>query len=109
MWRSPHYLYTFIYTQDQVYSLKKVIFLDVSKIAQYDVCLLRVDQSSNNYDTLGSTKPHLGVSVVSVSDSWPGGCEFDPRLRWLFFRAYFHFSPLQERVRKVVGGFGKYW
>ena len=46
-------------------------------------------------------------SVVSVSDSWPGGCEFDPRLKRLFFPAYFRLSPLQKHVRKVVGGFGK--
>ena len=35
------------------------------------------------------------------------GCEFDPRLRRLFFPAYFRLSPLQKHVRKVVGGFGK--
>ena len=52
-------------------------------------------------------EPHLGGSVVSVSDSLPGGCEFDSRLRRLFFRVYFHLSPLQKHVRKVVGGFGK--
>ena len=51
--------------------------------------------------------PRSGGSVVSVSDSWPGGCEFDPRLRRLFFPAYFRLSPLQKHVRKVVGGFGK--
>ena len=51
--------------------------------------------------------PRQGGSVVSVSDSWPDGCEFDPRLRQLFFPAYFHLSPLQKHVRKVVGGFGK--
>ena len=49
----------------------------------------------------------LGGSVVSVSDSWPGGYEFDPQLRRLFFPAYFRLSPLQKCVRKVVGGFGK--
>ena len=43
----------------------------------------------------------------SMSDSRPGGCEFDPRSRRLFFPAYFRLSPLQKRVRKVVGGFGK--
>ena len=31
----------------------------------------------------------------------------DPRLRRLFFPAYFRHSPLQEHVRKVVGGSGK--
>ena len=48
-----------------------------------------------------------GGSVVSVSDSWPDGCELDPRLRWTFFPAYFCLSPLQKHVRKVVGGFWK--
>ena len=59
--------------------------------------------------TDGSTTlmPRLGGSVVSVSDSRPGGCEFDPRLRRLFFPAYFRLSPLQKHVRKVVRGFGK--
>ena len=48
-----------------------------------------------------------GGSVVNVSDSRPGGCEFDLRLRRLFFTAYFRLSPLQKHVRKVVCGFGK--
>ena len=51
--------------------------------------------------------PCPGGSVVSVSDSLPGGCEFDPQLRRTFFPAYFRLSPLQKNVRKVVGGFGK--
>ena len=51
--------------------------------------------------------PRPGGSVVSVSDSGPGDCEFDIRLRQLFFPAYFRLSPLQKHVRKVVGGFGK--
>ena len=51
--------------------------------------------------------PRRGGSVVSVQDSCPGGCEFDPRLRQTFFQAYFRLSPLQKHVRKVVGGFGK--
>ena len=51
--------------------------------------------------------PRPGVSVVSLSYSLPGGCEFDPRLRQAFFPAYFHLSPLQKHVRKVVGGFGR--
>ena len=33
--------------------------------------------------------------------------KFDPRLRQLFFLAYFHLSPLQKHVRKEVGGFGR--
>ena len=51
--------------------------------------------------------PRPGGSVVSVSDSWPGGCEFDSQLRHTFFPACFHLSPLQKHVRKVAGGFGK--
>ena len=46
-------------------------------------------------------------SVVSVSDSGPGGCEFDPWLRRLFFPVYFRLSPLQKHVGKGAGGFGK--
>ena len=45
--------------------------------------------------------------MVSVSDTRPGGCEFNLRLRRTFFPAYFRLSPLQKHVRKVVGGFGK--
>ena len=48
-----------------------------------------------------------GGSVVSVSDSRPGGCEFDPWLRRTFFTAYFRLSLLQKHSRKVVGGLGK--
>ena len=36
-----------------------------------------------------------------------GSCEFDTRLRWTFFSAYFRLSPLLKYVRKVVGDFGK--
>ena len=53
------------------------------------------------------SSPRPGGSMVSVSDSLPGACEFDPRLRRLFFPAYFRLLPLQKHVRKVVGGFGK--
>ena len=43
--------------------------------------------------------PHLGGSVVSVSDSWPGGSEFDNRLRQTFFLAYFapHLRSMWEK------------
>ena len=51
--------------------------------------------------------PRAGGSAVSVSDSRPGGCEFDPRLRRPFFPAYFRLSSLQQHVRQVVGGFRK--
>ena len=54
-----------------------------------------------------TSKPRLGGSVVSVSDAGPSGCELDPRLRRLFFPAYFRPSPLQKHVKKLVGGFGK--
>ena len=33
--------------------------------------------------------------------------EFDTRLRQTFFPAYFHPSPVQKHVRKLVAGFGK--
>ena len=51
--------------------------------------------------------PRLDGSVVSVLDSRPGGCEFDPQFRQTFFTAYFCLSSLQKHVRKVVCGFGK--
>ena len=52
-------------------------------------------------------RPRLAGSVVSVSDSELDGFEFEHRLRLTFFPVYFRLSPLQKRVRKVVGGFGK--
>ena len=52
-------------------------------------------------------QPLSGGSVVSVADSWPGNCEFNPWLRQIFFLAYFRLSPLQKHVRKVVSDFGK--
>ena len=58
-------------------------------------------------DSSSSCLHRPGGSVVSVSDSRPGRCEFDPRLRRLFFPAYFRLTLLQKHVRKVVGGFGK--
>ena len=48
-----------------------------------------------------------GGSVVSLSNSWPGGCQFDSWLRRTFFPAYFCLSPQQKHVGKVVSGFGK--
>ena len=38
-------------------------------------------------------------SVVSMSESCPGGCEFDTRLMGTYFLAYFCLSPLKH-VRK---------
>ena len=40
--------------------------------------------------------PGPGGSVLSVLDSRPGGCEFDPQLRRLFFMENFRRSPLQK-------------
>ena len=54
-----------------------------------------------------SLMTHPGGSVVNLSDSWPGGCEFDPLVSRTFFSAYFRLSPLQKHLRKEVGGFGK--
>ena len=54
-----------------------------------------------------SPHPTPDGSVVSLSNSRPRGCEFDPPLRRTFFPAYFRLSPLQKHVRKAVSGFGK--
>ena len=61
----------------------------------------------NKYNHIRHIEPCPDGSMVSESDSWPGGCEFDPRLRQLFFLVYLRLSPLQKHVGKVVGGFGK--
>ena len=92
--------------------------LDSSKLNEFADNNLKVDENGRklfkwleNIEGKGEIalyeQPHLGGSVVSLSDSRPGGREFDPRLRRLFFPACFHLSPLQKHVRKVVGGFGK--
>ena len=60
-----------------------------------------------HHSTCTNFLPHLDGSVVSGSDSCPGGCKFNPQLRQTFLPAYFCLSPLQKHVRKVVGGFGK--
>ena len=51
--------------------------------------------------------PRPGGSVVGVSDSGPGSCEFETRLRQNFFPANFRLSRLLEHVSKVVGCFRK--
>ena len=51
--------------------------------------------------------PRPGGSVVSVSESWLGGCEFETRSRRTFLTAYFRLSRLLKYVRKVVSGYGK--
>ena len=76
----------------------------------YLIAVLKLLNSLPNNNNLDWTKlkaPRPDSLVVSMSDSLPGGCEFDPRLRRTFFPAYFHLSPLQKHVRKVVCGFGK--
>ena len=50
-------------------------------------------------DLLG-VSPYLGSSVVSVSDSWPGGSGFETRLRLTFFPTYFRLSPLLKACEK---------
>ena len=47
--------------------------------------------------------PHQDGSVVTMSNSWPGGCEFHTWFRQTSFLAYFHLSPLLKNLRKVVG------
>ena len=44
--------------------------------------------------------------LVSMSDSWPGGCELDTLLRPTFF-PYSCLSPQLKHVKKIVCGFGK--
>ena len=71
----------------------------------YSCHLRHVGSSSEPLLKMMARRP--GDSVESVSDSWPGACEFDPRLRRTFFQAYFRLSPLQKHMKKVVGVFGK--
>ena len=60
------------------FSLLPTMFYTLSKVYQ---------MTRSNSD-----EPRQGSSVVSVSDSRPGGCEFDPRLRRTFLSCVF--SPL---------------
>ena len=48
--------------------------------------------------------PYPGRAVVSVSDTWPGGCEFDPWLRRHFFPAYFHLLQTRPSCKLSKGG-----
>ena len=72
---------------------------------------IKIDESYSIFVTvrffLAKWLPCPGGSVVSISNSWAGGCEFDPWLRQTVFQMYFCLSPLQKHVRKVVGGFGE--
>ena len=63
--------------------------------------------SYNRKVTSFYSKSPARMAQCRACHSWPGGCEFDIRLRWTFFPAYFRLSPLQKHVRKVVSGFGK--
>ena len=46
---------------------------------------------------------------MSVSDSWPGGCELGTRLRRAFFPAYFRLSPLLKYVGSCVAHWEIVW
>ena len=43
----------------------------------------------------------LGGSVVSMSDTWPCGCEFDTRLRQIFFQKYFRLTSAEVREKSI--------
>ena len=90
----------------KVKSYLKMAWLKISFWAKINVCMLIILKKVHSINSLADM-PCPDGSVVSAPDSWPGGCEFDPRLRRLFFPAYFHLSPLQKHLRKVVGDFGK--
>ena len=74
--------------------------------AWFDLSFVALNPNTTN-QLPGFYLPFLGGSVVSMSDSWSGGYEFETRLRRNFFSAYFRLSPLLKHVKKVVGGFGK--
>ena len=65
---------------------------------------IRITIPRQEYVTvIWSERPRPGGSVMSVSDSWPGGCEFETRLRQTFFWAYFRLSTLlQTRGKQSV-------
>ena len=54
----------------------------IEKYMYFDVCALMFKAYC-----LTVFVPRPGGSVVSVPDSWPGGCEFHPRLSRFFFPA----------------------
>ena len=89
---------------DLLLPFRKRHILDSSKLKYFADDLCTFDENGGTY---WKWVPRPGGSVMSVSYSWPGGCEFGNRLRWNFFQAYFRLSPLQNHVRKVVGGFEK--
>ena len=66
-----------------------------------------------SYVIIRRWKKKLDSSIQSVEKCskinqwWPGGCEFQTRLRGTCFPAYFRLSPVLTHVRKVVGDFEK--
>ena len=91
---------------DLVYTLACTCIYDANlKIFMFEPKRLRALKLCMNHYLVDVARP--AGSVMSVLDSWHGGCEFDPWLRRLFFLVYFCLSPLQKHVRKVVGGLGK--
>ena len=82
-------------------------FSSVPRIKPWFELQLVLSADTWNLDRSDILLPCPAGSVVSMSDSWPGGCEFNPRLRRTFFPAYFRLPPLQMHVRKIVRGFGK--
>ena len=92
-------------------SLRFVVWYRINRLlyTNTDNCLIREIVclfDIQNLPEAESFQPCPDGSVISVSDPWPGGCEFGARLRPSFFPAYFRLSPLKH-VRKVVGRFRK--
>ena len=80
-----------------------VLNLDQSKILSFgEGFQMHLTKKIDLCQSAKSTQVDKGLS-----DSLPGGCEFDPQLRWTFFPMYFSLSPLQKHVRKVVCAFRK--
>ena len=67
--------------------------------------IVRVVENDGNQQC--SRKYEIIAFQTVAPPGWLSGCEFNPRLRRLFFAAYFRLSALQKHVRKVVDGFGK--
>ena len=73
------------------------------------------DVMHTTFIMLGENPSHIEVNIIVVisqpskhalvSDSWPGGFEFDTWLKQTFLPVYSRLSHLNHE-RKVVGGFG---